>query len=635
MARALRVVVNPDDVTQRYVLWSNGRIQNLGAALPVDQTEAVFGTSIAPKAPTFYTAAPLEPAIALQIIDWSLPSGYVLDIFGGVYEFGGAAAIPGTPPPNYFFTNPDFGFVRDFLMSPAGDGLGYYLQLDGDVIAFGTGITAITHGPFLAAPFYALQLQMDWASKRYWVMDNYGRVFGLNGGNDVPVGANAPLTKFFDGAGQGFRLYDKSADPVGWMVDRYGFVNPLGGAADATGFNHLTVPIYTDVDIIDDGTGMNPQRLVELNQQGQPFEWLTSTAPTVTVLKPIDPTNDTTRPRVEIGYSDAENDALVLAEIRVFDSATFGGMGFDPATSTAVFETTWTDSVKRSVQIDLDLANDTYRAYARATDTSGLTSSWAYQEWVQDVTPLDEPSVTATSLDGLDGISVLIDVAAVVTGSRFALQYQDAGSDTWEFVRGGYGLVPDGSKEATLVDFEARFGVERTYRAMHYVYDADADIWVGSGWGATDAATLGPRDIWTLTNPFDSDAGGIIDVNPAFSLDRPIVGAAFQPDGRDDPIVLIDGKPKTPVGSLRLWELSTAMREELDALFDAAVPLLLRDPFGRGFYVVALGSITQTFVHASPTAGELTSVRDANELAAKVQAIRRPSAAPVAGPLAG
>lgn len=742
MARALRLVVNPADTDQRYVLWSNGRIQPLGSALPVPQTEAVFGSSIAPNAPTFYTAAPLEPAIALQITDWAFPSGYVLDIFGGVYEFGAAAAIPGTPPPNYFFTNPYFGFVYDFEMSPSQDGLGYFLQLNGDVIAFGTGIPAITHTNFLAPPFYALQLEMDWASKRYWVMDNYGRVFGLNGGNDVPVGVNAPLTQFFDGAGQGFRLYDKSADPVGWMVDRYGFVNSLGGAADATGFQHLQVRIFTDVDIIDDGTGLNPQRLAQLNEQGQVFEWITSTAPVVTVLKPLDPTTDTTRPRVEIGYADAENDALTLAEVRVITDAVYlaattnevqrititgtptggffkltfdghttadiarnanaatvqaalellpnigtggvtcaggalpgafvtvtftgrmagwnwpqmtasntftggsspaiaittttPGVGIDPATAIAVFETTWTDRVLRSVQVDEDLANDTYRAFARVTDSSGLVSSWVYRQWTENVTPLDAPTVVVTSLDGLDGISIDIAVGSPpVTNGRFALQYQDADSDTWEFVRDGYGIVPDGSNEATLVDYEARFGVERTYRAKHYVYDADGDIWVGSAWSATDADTLGPRDIWTLTNPFDSDAGGIVDVNPDFSLDRSIVGGAFQPDGRDDPIVLIDGKPKTPVGSLRLWELSTSMRVELDELFEAQVPVLLRDPFGRAFYIMAIGSVKQSFVHASPTAGEVTSVRDAHELSASVQGVRRPSAAPLTGPLAG
>ena len=121
----------------------------------------------------------------------------------------------------------------------------------------------------------------------------------------------------------GLVLYDVTANAQGWMLDTRGRVWGVGGADSATGFKPtLSSPIWSGLAIIDDGGGSDPLRLAAVNRSGTLQEWVSSTAPTVTVSEPADPTTDTTRPYVGWTFSDEQGDGQQSWVIKVFDSAT-------------------------------------------------------------------------------------------------------------------------------------------------------------------------------------------------------------------------------------------------------------------------------------------------------------------------
>jgi hypothetical protein len=629
-------LVNPANKDQRYIVWSNGWIQPIGGALPVAQAEARFGESpVAPNAPTFYEGGG-HPVCSAKVISWSTPSGYTMNIWGSVFNWGGTTVPSDGGPPNVWLYQPVFGYYNDFVMNPAGNGQGYALNYDGDVIAFSTGTPGITHSAFLTGTgVQALRLYMDWTSKRYWVLDSLGRWWGMNGGNNLAVGALPPLGILpGDQTGMQFAgdLYDYTAAAKGWHLNQFGQVNALGGAADAPGHpGPLGYKIYQDIKIISQAS---PIRLALLNEFGGIFEYIVSTAPTVTVQLPNATQTTTTRPTVGWTVFDPEGDAVVSWDLSVANSTQYGGGGFDPWVSTVVYRITGqTSGNTRSLQLPVDLPNATYRAYVRVRDASGLQSTTANITWIQNVTRPTTPTVTPTVTGSpIQRVSLLINRGTLIANERVGVQYQDADDTTWRWVQNGWDLVPDGSGNATVIDYGAGFGVQRTYRAVHYVYDSATGAWNGSDFSTTANATLTDKSKWVLATADSSDQM-TIRVQPGLRFTQETRAGTFWPSGREDPIVIRDGVPKFMSTSLSLWVLDNATRVALEAILRSQV-LLLRDPFGHRYYVVPVQNIEQTPMHASPLLTETTPLRDANVFSFEIQRVARPKTGPLVGPLA-
>lgn len=653
MTVAKRIVLNPADKQSGYILWRNGFIEPIGNALPVPQEEGSINDWLSERAPTFYTGSakgPGEQAIALQVIDWTGPSGYTLSMYGHVYAWGGATPSPGATPPTttgpeyYIGTNGGFpstmiGYVSDFVMNPFATGQGYILLYNGDVIGIGTGIAAISHSAFLSDT-WALQLVMDWSSKRYWVLDGLGRIWGKNGGNNVGYDGQAAGLYIWGREGRGFRLYDKAATPKGWMVDRFGRVHRVGAAVDASPGSPFNIffpqEIYQDIEIVDDGTVVNPLRLVTLQLDGQRWEYVVSTAPTVNVQSPSGSITTTTRPYVAWSYVDAQGNPQTAYTVKIFTDAVHAGGGFNADTSTAVLTVTGTGALTR-VQVTLDLSNATYWAYVKATDSSGLSSGWAFSSFTISVTALSVPTVTPTVLGGTSGISLVIH-ATTGTGlpgtARFGVQFHDSDWDgvTWLNVRNGDALVPDGSGNATVVDIGSRFGILRSYRAITYIYDATTDVWRAGGFSSTQTATLTPRNIIVMTRVSDGSQMPV-KLNTGFTLDRaPRVGV-FSPMNRDFPVVQTDGNLKAPTFTLDLWILDGFTRGIIESMLGGGEVCYLRDNIGRGFYFKVIDNLTEEWLLGAPPVSALSSTRDLHELKVKCQTVKRPRAGPVQGPL--
>lgn len=318
-------------------------------------------------------------------------------------------------------------------------------------------------------------------------------------------------------------------------------------------------------------------------------------------------------------------------------STTTAGVGIDPAVATASFRTSGTDMQTFRVRPNVDLVNDTYRAFVRVTDSGGLVSGWRYSEFVVNVTALNTPTITPTVLGGVSGISLLVHAttgAGLPAGSKFLVQYHDSDWDgtTWLNVRGCDALVPNGSGDATGVDLDARFGVLRSYRAITYLYDSTTDSFRGSAWSSTVTATLTPRNIWTLSRTTTTDVT-VVSVRPDLEPEWTVNGASFTAQGRKYPIVLTDGVPKAPTFDLEINALTNAVRTTVTAMLQAGEPLLLRSPFGDEWYIKVFPKWSRKFLRATPLVSELTSIRDAAILKASVVSVKRPRVGPTAGPL--
>lgn len=292
----------------------------------------------------------------------------------------------------------------------------------------------------------------------------------------------------------------------------------------------------------------------------------------------------TNRPTVEWANTlDADGGAQSFYQVRVFTAAQYGAGGFDPATSTATVE-----SDTLHVAIDPDdqawtpttpLADATYRAYVRVAQTVNGElhwSDWAYTGFVVDVDLPATPAITATAVDG-DG-AIMVDVdhqAGTATTTHLELQRSlDAGA-TWEAMR----LTTDTDGvitglDTTVFDLEAPNGTLMTYRARAgHDYGAGEIAW--SAW-ASDTATW-QSTAWWLKAPEQPDLNMVVVPNGVPGYQRPARQGVFQALGSSDTVIISD-KRGAARGTLKLQIDTATEGDDLDALLDSGLTLLLQGP---------------------------------------------------------
>jgi hypothetical protein len=231
--------------------------------------------------------------------------------------------------------------------------------------------------------------------------------------------------------------------------------------------------------------------------------------PSASVTAPTGTVTDRSRPSVAWTYTDADDDAQSVYEVRVFTAAQYGAAGFDPATSTAEYASGQVQSSDTGLTIPVDLeTGTTYRAYVRvghALGTTSLLSDWAYAQFTMDYAAPPapalnlafEPTANVVYVTATGRTNYLTDDDAVFTasvGTWQAVQACNLTRDTGTFEYGVasleveatsgatmkartglYAVATDGQSVSGIADFRAD-AVGRSSRVALYWYDDSATL---------------------------------------------------------------------------------------------------------------------------------------------------------------
>lgn len=699
------VAVNPNNQAQRYILWTNGRIDNIGGA------PAIVG-------PGWYDRLDTV-AMALHITDWVAGKGYVLDWQGGFNPVGGAPnlmteevqyplpSVPGVPYQT-------FRCYVDWAWNPNGSGQGYVLDLWGQLYAFGGATAPPRSGPRFSYPTMR-RLKMQWTPTLYAISmgsegglyGDFGLVLPANLGN--PFWPDEPIAR-------DFAITDWGTAPTvkGYTLDEHGATHPFGGApvGGAPGGVWMKADVARVLRVL---SSPNPTRMWQVWSGGQEFEYLFSTPPTVLAgggtseVQRVTISGNPTGGTFTLTYAGQTTAAIArnataatvktsleaLSNIGVDDVTVTGGPGptspwtvtFAGALATAnlaqmtatssltggttpgVAVTTLTDGIApsppstvttttrpslpwwyRDAQADqqqawqlllftqafvdshtmtnplawtssalvaqegnhrtlrgitppIDLANGSYRYYVRAQDTAGQWSAWSNRGWTQAIVPPATPTgLTATADNTTMSVALSVSATISVNADLMRFEYSSDGGTTWSPVRGAE-AVPLATT-TTATDWDIPAGKTRIYRATAYATTPA----IASAASSTATATVTRLD-YALTSVGSPLLGGIFGVQEPVEWTRPVTAGVFSGIGADFVTVVSDGAPKGRQTTLHIITESRADWDRLEAVVESDSTLVYRDPFGEVIYCRLVGDWSRTQQPAAPLPGDTTPMR--------------------------
>lgn len=313
--------------------------------------------------------------------------------------------------------------------------------------------------------------------------------------------------------------------------------------------------------------------------------------PTVTVSPG---STSTLRPTITWVYADGDGDSQSLYRVKVFDSATYGGGGFDPETSTPAFDSDIMSGDVETYRDATQLANGTtYKAYVRVAHDGGYEDYWsdwaASSAWTVSITACTTPTMTGIYSEGDGRVELSITGAAPPGGVTQTLRVErstDSGA-TWAPVRGYADAVFDSPYTPTVYDYEAPLGVSCAYRARALGVNATDDD-TSSPWSATNTESPWVDGGWWLKCPLDPslNASGVwVLAQPEISVDETI--GVFRPIGADKALT-VAGDLYGEDGS---WQIRAGDTDDyqtiatIGALMRTQNVLFVSDPFGGNRYV--------------------------------------------------
>lgn len=258
------IEVNAANTAQRYVLWSNGRIDAIGGAPAITS------------GPNWYDRYDQPVGVALWITDWATGAGYVLDYTGKFNPLNGAPTL-GTG--GYVSGVPKSSKRKyvDWTWDPSGSGKGYVVDRWGQLYAFGGATAPPRTGPRWGHPV-CKRIKAQWTpTLKVIILDQYG---GLWAEFAAVVGGSGGGVLLWPGwdAARDFEIIDWVTGK-GYVLDLYGGHTPFGGAVVINGF-----PFKNGVDCGRRHYCLDPTALIfwVIWEGGVLIEFTNATAPAVT-----------------------------------------------------------------------------------------------------------------------------------------------------------------------------------------------------------------------------------------------------------------------------------------------------------------------------------------------------------------
>jgi hypothetical protein len=596
VATPIDTVVNPNDSSQYYTLWTTGRIDAGGGAPPITS------------GPDWYSRFD-PPGVAIWITNWSTGAGWVLDYRGGANALNGAThanisstVISGIP----VTASPRIKQYVDWSWDPAGTGQFYVLDGYGKIWPAG-GASAPPRTGTRWGTQQAKKLQMRWTpSKLAITADKYGKLYSDWSATVGAVSSTWGSPK--SDALRDFTVMDW-ATGSGYLLGPDGAMHVFGTRTRPMGWPYTKGgDLARTLSVI---SSSNPEAFREVWAGGNTYEFVSSTPPTVIAggVDPVSPAatvTDTTRPDLRFEYSDPQNDSMAEAQVLVFTQAFVSGHSMtDPLVwvNNALVALETTDRNARGFACPVDLPNGSYVEFVRAMDTALQWSPWDDWAWTQNVAAPPTPTtLTATANQAAFTVSLSVSTSAG-TADTVRFERSDDSGVTWAPVRGAEAIPRITTTTAT--DYEPPMGVTRSYRAVTYSINPR----VLSAPSNVVTATITKRtEVLTAVN--DPTLGGeVYAVDGSADWVRPVVVGIFQAIGTDYPTVLKDGRPKARKATLRLHTQDRASWDRLKTLVESESTLVYRDSFGEVIYCELGNDWDRSQLAAAPLPSELTPLR--------------------------
>lgn len=599
------IAVNPNNAAQRYILWGNGRIDNLGGAVPITD------------GPKWFDRYDQQVGVAIHISNWATGTGYVLDFAGGFQPLGGAPTITtqGDVPSN----NNGLPYVTNerryvgWSWNPNGSGQGYAVSAWGELFEFGGAPDPVRLGRLFGAPVVK-GFQMQWSvdgTKKGYILDHSGAVWAEW---SAPVPSPPPPY---------YRGQDVARDLVvtDWAVGK-GYVLTGDGATHA--FGGAPDPLYggpyrKGQDVARTLFVLNPSNPVKMNQvhhSGQSIDYFASTPPVVTAGGPTSPVTTTTRPLVDWNFADPQGDTQAEWQLLLFPMAFVTSHTMtDPLVyrEFALVDEGDNNPTTRGLTMPVDLANGDYRAFFRGRDTADLWSDWATKDITQDVPLPSTPTGIIAVLSEVPGEWQTNLTATTTAGSTTLVrwEYTDDGGLTYTPVRGAE-AVPR-TDTVNSVDYDVPLnGPPRGYRAVQWDTDPRVASLPSVTVYAGSYANLG-RLGYVLTSTIDPTLGGELLVTDAPNWSREVVAGVFETlaePGKPPAVTVVSGgRPRSRRQSLGVECDRRAEWDKLAGLIESDSTLVLRDPFGDVMYARMGGGISRSQQWLPPYPEENTPLR--------------------------
>jgi len=177
-------------------------------------------------------------------------------------------------------------------------------------------------------------------------------------------------------------------------------------------------------------------------------------APTLSVTAPTG-SQSSPSPTCTWTYTGTDGYQQAAYIVKVFDSATYGGGGFNPDTSTPVWETAGYGTAT-SIPLGPLPTAPTQRAYVKVQASSGLWSAWAYSGFTYSVDGPTTPAVFASWLDSMQ--YVLLSVRGRLNELTANTASMESGIGTWVADSSGTTTVSAGP--TTSLFFGGSVGVQ-------------------------------------------------------------------------------------------------------------------------------------------------------------------------------
>lgn len=316
--------------------------------------------------------------------------------------------------------------------------------------------------------------------------------------------------------------------------------------------------------------------------------------PTTAVTAPSGTVTTTTAPTCIWTHTiNSDGSTQTAYQVRVFTAAQYGAGGFDPATSTAAFDTGIVSSAATSVVLPLSNST-TYRAYVRTAQTTLGSLQWAdyaFSGFSISLTTADITSVvaTASSANGRNGLVITRNGATPAWTSVEVQRSIDAGV-TWSYVR-GYTRFAVSTSPITVTDYESPPGVAAVYRARATYQLAGLDI--ASSWVSSASVTWTSVSDYWLKDLRVPTRNLTVRIRALDTLHRARRQGRFAVLGRADPVVVSDVRSLSS-GTLVLRTLTDADSVALNLLLSTDI-VLLQAPTGLapGSMYLAVGDVDE------------------------------------------